>query len=268
MPTREDMLERVLRRQTPELFNTEIDESLKSIDEVKRGQTVAVYLYDFDPIGHGQYYLKPPITGAVTRVWEARSNCGYHRTHFTVRKDCGTEYEFVQGSSRINCIKLVAEKEKFVPPRFDSVDSLVRPYRPESYHTVKFEIDQRDADYITVSGTRPGKPTADELAQLVILDNYRKLQDYDGAWYNVCRYLDTVLERYLHGTFYDCCNRFKVNSISITGYDAEKGEFYTIPLPSPEAIGITDIESAYEHYFKQDEEDGEDDGDDDDDYDE
>jgi hypothetical protein len=168
------------------------------------------------------------------------------------------EREFFLKSSLTADIKLVSGKDKFAPPKFDSVDSFVRPYKPESYHTVKFKIDQRDADYITVSGTRPGKPTADELAQLVILDNYRNLQDYDGAWYNVCRYLDTVLERYLHGTFYDCCNRFKVNTISITGYDAEKGEFYEIPLPSPEELGITDLEAAYEHYFKQDDEEEED----------
>lgn len=265
MPTREEMLEKVLHKQTPELSNTEIDDSLKSIDKVKRGQTVAVYRYDFDPIGHGQYYLKPPVTGKVTKVW--RNDDGEQK--FRV-KSGEHEREFFLKDSLTAAIKLVSDKDKFVPPKFDSADSFVRPYKPESYHTVEFEIDQRDADYITVSGTRPGKPTVDELAQLVILDNYRKLQDYDGAWYNVCRYLDTVLERYLRGTFYDCCNRFKVESISITGYDAEKGEFYTIPLPSLEKMGITDLETAYEYYFKQndddEEEDGEDGNDDDDDY--
>ena len=267
MPTREEMLDMVLRRQTPELSITEMDGSLKTVDRVKRGQTVAVYRYDFDPIGHGQYYLRPPVTGKVTKVWCESDG----RQKFRVMSG-EHEREFFLKSSLTAAIKLVSGRDKFVPPGPDSVDPFVRPYRPESYHTVKFEIDQRDADYITVSGTRPGKPTADELAQLVILANYRKLQDYDGEWYNVCGCLDTVLERYLHGTFYDCCNRFKVNSISITGYDAEKGEFYTIPLPSPEEIGITDLEAAYEHYFKQNdddwEEDGEADSDDDDDYDE
>lgn len=254
MPTREEMLDKVLHRQTPELFNAEIDESLKSIDKVKRGQTVAVYRYDFDPIGHGQYYIKPPVTGKVTRVWYDDG-----KQKFSV-KSGEHEREFFLHSGLTAAIKLVSGKDKFVPPKFDSVDSFVRPYKPESYHIVEFEIDQRDADYITVSGTRPGKPTVDELAQLVILDNYRKLQDYDGAWYNVCRYLDTVLERYLHGTFYDCCNRFKVESISITGYDAEKDEFYEIPLPSLEEMGITDLEDAYEHYFKYTDDDEVEDG--------
>jgi hypothetical protein len=258
MPTREEILHEVLQKQTPELSNTEIDESLKSVDKVKRGQTVAVYRYDFDPIGYGQYYLKPPVTGKVTKVWNEDG-----KQKFRV-KSGENEREFLLKSSLTAAIKLVAGKDKFVPPKADSVDSFVRPCKPESYHTVKFEIDQRDADCITVSGTRPGKPTVDELAQLVILDNYRKLQDYDGAWYNVCRYLDTVLERYLHGTFYDCCNRFKVESISITGYDAEKDEFYTIPLPSLEEMGITDLETAYEHYFKQDDDDEEEDSDNDD----
>ena len=250
MSTRDEILAAVMKRQVPELSSAVIDDSLQTVSEVERGQKVAVYTYTCHPLT-GRDYNKPPVTGSVTRVWKARSNCGNYYTHFTVREDCGTELEFIQGYSRIICIKLVAEKEKFVPPKFDSVDSFVRPYKPESYHTVKFGIDQRDADYITVSGSKPGKPTVDELAQLVILANYRKLQDYDGAWYNVCRYLDTVLERYLHGTFYDCCNRFKVESISITGYDAEKDELYTIPLPSLEELGITDLESAYEHYFKQ-----------------
>ena len=265
MPTREEMLDKVLHKQTPELFNTEIDESLKSIDKVKRGQTVAVYRYDFDPIGHGHYCLKPPVTGKVTKVWYDDG-----KQKFSV-KSGKHEREFFLKSSLTAAIKLVAEKDGFVPPKFDSVDSFVRPYKPESYHTVEFEIDQRDADYITVSGTRHGKPTVDELAKLVILANYRKLQDYDGAWYNVCGYLDTVLERYLRGTFYDCCNRFKVESISITGYDAEKDEFYAIPLPSMEEMGITDLEAAYEYYFKQDDDDEEGDSDNDDsddDYDE
>ena len=31
----------------------------------------------------------------------------------------------------------------------------------------------------------------------------------------------------------------------------KKDELYTIPLPSLEELGITDLESAYEHYFKQ-----------------
>ena len=259
MPTREEMLHKVLQRQAPELSITEIDESLKTVGKVKRGQTVAVYRYDFDPIGYGQYYLKPPVTGKVTKVWNDDG-----KQKFSV-KSGDHESEFLLNSSLIAAIKLVAGKDKFVPPKFDSVDSFVRPRKPESYHTVEFDIDQRDADCITVSGTRPGKPTVDELAQLVILDNYRKLQDYDGAWYNVCRYLDTVLERYLHGTFYDCCNRFKVESISITGYDAEKDEFYTIPLPSLEEMGITDLETAYEHYFKQDDDDEEEDSDNDND---
>ena len=256
MPTREEILDKVLHKQTPELLSPEIDESLKTIDTVKRGQTVAVYRYDFDPIGHGQYYLKPPVTGKVTRVWSEDG-----KQKFSVHSG-EHDREFSVKSSLLAAIKLVSAKDKFVPPKADSVDSFVRPYKPESYHIVKFEIDQRDADYITVSGTRPGKPTVDELAQLVILDNYRKLQDYDGAWYNVCRYLDTVLERYLHGTFYDCCNRFKVESISITGYDAEEGVFYTIPLPSLEEMGITDIEAAYEHYFKHDDDDEEEDSED------
>ena len=250
MPTREEMLNKVLHKQTPELFNTEIDESLKTLTKVKRGQTVAVYRYDFDPIGYGQYYLKPPVTGKVTKVWYEDG-----KQKFSVQ---GGE-NFSVKSSLLAAIKLVSAKDKFVPPKFDSVDSFVRQCSPKSYHIVEFDIDQRDADCITVSGTRPGKPTVDELAQLVILANYRKLQDYDGAWYNVCRYLDTVLERYLHGTFYDCCNRFKVESISVTGYDADKGEFYTIPLPSLEEMGITDLEAAYEHYFKHDDDDEEED---------
>lgn len=127
------------------------------------------------------------------------------------------------------------------------VDMLKKKVPPQSFYTVTFRVDQRDADCITVSGKRLGHPSPDELIKLAILEHYKELSCYDGEWLGS---LDSILCFYLDGDFYDTCARFSVDGISISGYDARTGEFYEIPVPSLEQLGIKDLDAAYKYYFR------------------
>lgn len=128
-------------------------------------------------------------------------------------------------------------------------EDFARPTAKRSYYIVHFDIDQRDADCISVS-TREiyGKLELDELIRLTILTNYMLLDAYDGEWYNLGP-LEEYLKEYLDGFFYDPCNRFKVDDINITGYDADKDEFFEIDMPDLLELGIDDINEAYHKYF-------------------
>ena len=128
------------------------------------------------------------------------------------------------------------------------VDMLKKKAPPQSFYTVTFRIDQRDADRITVSGRRPGQPTPNELIKLAIMEHYKGLSCYDGEWPSR---LDSIFCFYLDGDFYDKYARFTVDSISISGYDARTGEFYEIPVPSLEQLGIKDLDAAYKYYFRR-----------------
>ncbi len=120
--------------------------------------------------------------------------------------------------------------------------------KDKSFYVIKFEIDQRDADDITVS-TSPitGFPTKTELARLCVMANYRDLECYDGAWCHMDKISD-ALEFYLDGSFYDPCNRFKITDISVWGYDANTKSFYEMDLPEPDQLGIS-LDEAYEKLF-------------------
>ena len=123
------------------------------------------------------------------------------------------------------------------------------PKQKESYYIVIFDIDQRDADRITVSSKQHGKLDSDELIRLSIMKHYRAIDDWDGEWYNLSPIEEYISDNYLHGFFYDSCNRFGFDDISIEGYDADKDEFYTIDVPTPSQLGIRNITNAYHQYF-------------------
>lgn len=137
-------------------------------------------------------------------------------------------------------------------PREFTVEQFMEIQRPESHYVVTFEIDQRDADDITVSSYQTGELSKEELIKLSILAHYDQLSDYDGGWWSL-RPLDDFLEEYLQGNFYDQCNRFKVNGIEIHGYNADTNQFYTMDIPELDELGIEDIDEAYHQYFDVDE---------------
>lgn len=124
--------------------------------------------------------------------------------------------------------------------------------KDKSFYVIKFEIDQRDADNITVS-TSPieGFPTKTELARLCVMANYRDLECYDGAWWHMDKIRD-ALDKYLEGSFYETCNRFKIEDIYVWGYDANTKSFYDMDLPEPDQLGMT-LDEAYESLFNTDE---------------
>ena len=252
MPTKEEMLNSILAKQTPEIVAPEIDESLPDVKKVRRGDTVSVYTYNRDGITK---YLNEPFTGEITRVYEEYvSGLGEYCTKFEVKNGNDTR-KFRFGSQNIAAIKLVAGRPEFDESKIpSSIDSFKKTVKKKSYYVVTFDIDQRDADCITVSSQQDGELSVEELIKLAILEHYDDLSDYDGAWYNLGP-LQDFLEFYLHGFFYEPCNRFKIDGISITGYDAKKDEFYELPIPSLKDLGIKNIDEAYEHYFNVDGED-------------
>lgn len=144
-----------------------------------------------------------------------------------------------------------ATDEDPAPSEF-TVEQFMEIQRPESHYVVTFEIDQRDADDITVSSYQTGKLSKEELIKLSILAHYNQLSAYDGGWWSL-RPLDDFLEEYLQGNFYDQCNRFKVNDIEIHGYNADTNQFYTMDIPELDELGIDDIDEAYRQYFGADE---------------
>ena len=131
---------------------------------------------------------------------------------------------------------------------FSIEDLRMNRRKDKSFYVIKFEIDQRDADDITVS-TSPieGFPTKTELARLCVMANYRDLECYDGAWSDMYK-IEEALEEYLEGSFYDPCNRFKIEGISVWGYDANTKSFYEMDLPEPDQLGIS-LDEAYEQLF-------------------
>lgn len=137
-----------------------------------------------------------------------------------------------------------------------TVEEFMENQVPESHYVVTFEIDQRDADDITVSSYQTGELSKEELIMLSILAHYNELSAYDGGWWSL-RPLDDFLEEYLQGNFYDQCNRFKVNGIEIHGYNADTNQFYTMDIPELDELGIEDIDEAYRQYFGADETDPE-----------
>ena len=141
-------------------------------------------------------------------------------------------------------------------PREFTVEQFMEIQRPESHYVVTFDIDQRDADDITVSSYQTGELTKEELIKLSILAHYDQLSAYDGGWWSLGP-LDDFLEEYLRGNFYDQCNRFKVNGIEIHGYNANTNQFYTMDIPELDELGIEYIDEAYRQYFGVDETDPE-----------
>lgn len=137
-----------------------------------------------------------------------------------------------------------------------TVEQFMEIQRPESHYVVTFDIDQRDADDITVSSYQTDELTKEELVKLSILAHYDQLSAYDGGWWSLGP-LDDFLEEYLRGNFYDQCNRFKVNGIEIHGYNANTNQFYTMDIPELDELGIEDIDEAYRQYFGVDETDPE-----------
>lgn len=245
MPTKEEMLNSILAKQAPETIAPEIDESLPDVTKVRRGDTVSVYTYNRDGL---TTYLNKPFTGEITRVYEEYVS-GEYRTKFEVKNGAQTR-QFMVGSRNIAAIKLVMSRPEFDESKIpSSIDSFKKTANKKSYYVVTFDIDQRDADCIKVSSRQNGEPSVEELIKLAILEHYDDLSAYDGAWFNLGPLQDFLDNEYLSGFFYEPCNRFKIDGISITGYDAKKDEFYDLPIPSLKDLGITNIDEAYEHYF-------------------
>lgn len=245
MPTKEEMLNSILAKQAPETIAPEIDESLPDVTKVRRGDTVSVYTYNRDGL---TTYLNKPFTGEITRVYEEYVS-GEYRTKFEVKNGAQTR-QFMVGSRNIAAIKLVMSRPEFDESKIpSSIDSFKKTANKKSYYVVTFNIDQRDADCIKVSSRQNGEPSVEELIKLAILEHYDDLSAYDGAWFNLGPLQDFLDNEYLSGFFYEPCNRFKIDGISITGYDAKKDEFYDLPIPSLKDLGITNIDEAYEHYF-------------------
>lgn len=256
MPTKKEMLSSILAKQVPELVAPEIDKSLPDVTKVRRGDTVSVYTYNYDGL---TTYINKPFTGEITRVYvEYVSRLGEYCTKFEVKYGNDTR-TFMFGSQNIAAIKLVTSRPEFDESKIpSSIDSFKKTTKKKSYYVVTFDIDQRDADCIKVSSRQDGEPSVEELIKLAILEHYDDLSDYDGAWFNLGPLQDFLDNEYLSGFFYEPCNRFKINGISITGYDVKTDKFYNLPIPSLKEFGITNIDEAYEHYFNVDNEDEDD----------
>lgn len=253
MSTKEEMLNTILAKQAPELTAPEIDESLPDVTKLRRGDVVSVYTYNR---GGLTTYLNKPFTGEITRVYEEYvGGLGEYCTNFDVKNSDATR-SFRFGSRNIAAIKLVTGRPEFDKSKIpSSIDFFKKTVKKKSYYVVTFDIDQRDADYIMVSSRQDGEPSVEELIKLAILEHYDDLTAYDGAWYNLGPLQDFLDNVYLSGFFYESCNRFKINGISITGYDAKNDKFYDLPIPSLKELGITNIDDAYEHYFNVDDND-------------
>lgn len=166
-------------------------------------------------------------------------------------RDVGTE-DLVEPAFEEEATDEPEVTDEVPTPREFTVEQFMEIQRPESHYVVTFEIDQRDADDITVSSYQTGELSKEELIKLSILAHYRDLSAYDGGWWSLGP-LDDFLEEYLDGNFYDQCNRFKVNGIEIHGYNADTNQFYTMDIPELDELGIEDIDEAYHQYFDVDE---------------
>ena len=141
----------------------------------------------------------------------------------------------------------------------------------ESKFIIKFDIDQRDLNNITIATDLiDGKPDRDLLINLCIVNNYDELEEYDGEWYNLGG-MEAYLKSLWGGFFYEPCNRFQIDSVEIKGFDADSMSWYEIKdfsLDKLKELGIEDIDEAYEERIQcYDEENDYDDDEDDDDYD-
>ena len=140
------------------------------------------------------------------------------------------------------------KKHVFDINKFKVVDTKSTPKK--SYYTVKFDVDLCDADYTSAtSDVFEGEMDEEELIKLTILANFKDLSAYDGGWYSMGPLQEFMAEYVGYGLFHDVYNRFTVEDVIINGYDAEKGQYYTIPIPDQEDLGIDDIDEAYEKYF-------------------
>ena len=166
-------------------------------------------------------------------------------------RDVGTE-DLVEPAFEEEAMDEAEATDEVPAAREFTVEQFMEIQRPESHYVVTFEIDQRDADDITVSSYQTGELSKEELIKLSILAHYNQLSDYDGGWWSL-RPLDDFLEEYLQGNFYDQCNRFKVNGIEIHGYNADTNQFYTMDIPELDELGIVDIDEAYHQYFNVEE---------------
>ncbi len=123
----------------------------------------------------------------------------------------------------------------------------------ESKYIIKFEIDQRDADYITIATDLiDGKPNRNLLINLCIVNNYNKLEEYDYEWYNLPG-MENYLQSLWNGFIYEACNRFKIESVEIKGFDGDSMSWYEIKdfsLNRLRELGITDINEAYRERIK------------------
>lgn len=251
MATKEEMFNAILAKQAPEIVAPEIDETLPDVTKVRRGDIVSVYTYNRDGL---TTYLNKPFTGEITRVYE-KYESGDYRTKFEVKNGSQTR-QFMVGSQKIAAIKLVTSRPEFDETKIpSSIDSFKKAAKKKSYYVVTFNIDQRDADCITVSSRQDGELSVEDLIKLAILEHYDDLSAYNGAWFNLGPLQDFLENEYLSGFFYEPCNRFKIDGISITGYDAKNDKFYNLPIPSLKDLGITNIDEAYEHYFNVEDED-------------
>ena len=222
---------------------------------VKVGEWVAIFM-------NGHTDGDPEFVGIVNSKWS--DNDGYPMLGVTSqdqteKKNFPLSYYSAYDAVALGIIELKKPEpkiEKFDPEAFKSLDlkQFCVKKTPKSFFYVQFRIDQLDLDTITVSGRREGKPEIDDLRKLAIMLNYRKLSKYDGGWWSVGR-LRKVFKKFLRGDFYDKANRFKVDGISISGFDAEKNEFYEMGIPSLESLGINNIDEAYKYYFFEDEDD-------------
>ena len=123
----------------------------------------------------------------------------------------------------------------------------------ESKFIIKFEIDQRDADCITIATDLiDGKPGRNLLIDLCILNNYDEIEEYDGAWENLAG-MENFLTCLWDGFIYEPTNRFKIENIEIKGFDGDSMKWYKyddFSLDKLSEFGITDINEAYEKRIK------------------
>ena len=115
---------------------------------------------------------------------------------------------------------------------------------------MSFGLTLQDVPFATVSGRRYGKITPAELIRLAVLQNYRDLSYFDGTWISVTP-LMKILEYYVKDGIPRIYQGFGVDGIKVSGYDANSGEFYEVPIPHLNTMLIYSLDAAYEHYVKR-----------------
>lgn len=142
--------------------------------------------------------------------------------------------------------------EQFAPPPLgdDFADRIARKVHTPSYYTVSFGLTLQDVPFATISGRRHGKITPAELIRLAVLQNYRKLSYFAGTWLSVTP-LMKILEYYVKDGIPQILRGLGVDGIKVSGYDANTGEFYEVPIPPLNVMLIFSLDAAYEHYVKR-----------------